>query len=300
MCKIEQRGETCVMDNGCLRAVIYPRLGGKISSLYAAEKGEELLFQNPQGSYGHPEKGADFSQYDASGFDDAFPNIDAEEILYQGRRIRYEDHGEQWTAPMALSVQDGAARLFSENERYAFEKTVRLDGDTLELRYRAKNVSGEDFPCFYTMHCLFQCDEDMRVVFPPEVSRVENAGSSPRLGPGGTVWDFPGSGETDLSAVRPRSARRCEKFYALGSVQQGLCGLVYPGRGITVDVRWDVQALPYLGFWVTEGGFRGDYNCALEPSSGYYDAVSRAMVNRKLWILRPGEEKHFWIRITVR
>ena len=64
-------------------------------------------------------------------------------------------------------------------------------------------------------------------------------------------------------------------------------------------IEWDNNVLPYLGFWITAGGFRGDYNCAWEPSSGYYDSVSRALRNNAVWELLPQEEKQFDITITV-
>ena len=44
-----------------------------------------------------PQKGDSFEKYAATGFDDTFPNIDAEKIIYSGREITYNDHGDIWT-----------------------------------------------------------------------------------------------------------------------------------------------------------------------------------------------------------
>ena len=90
-----------------------------------------------------------------------------------------------------------------------------------------------------------------------------------------------------------------EKFYICGAVSEGKCGIDYRGKDVQADIEWDNNVLPYLGFWITAGGFRDDYNCAWEPSSGYYDSVSRALRNNAVWELLPQEEKQFDITITV-
>ncbi len=58
---------------------------------------------------------------------------------------------------------------------------------------------------------------------------------------------------------------------------------------MTYKLGWDKDKLPYLGFWITDGGFRGDYNCALEPSTGYYDSIDIATKNGKVSYLLPNE-----------
>lgn len=70
-----------------------------------------------------------------------------------------------------------------------------------------------------------------------------------------------------------------KNFIYAERVSEGKCGIDYRGKDVQADIEWDNNVLPYLGFWITAGGFRGDYNCAWEPSSGYYDSVSRALRN---------------------
>lgn len=300
MCVIEYSDGKCVMENGTLRAVIRVNPGGKLISLYSLVKNEELLFQPPRKDYAMPHRGAAFADYEAAGFDDAFPNIDAEEFSLRNRTISYNDHGDIWSAPMELYLKDGSAVVHTRTGNFSFMKSISLDGGRLTASYAIKNVSEDEFPCFYTMHCLFKCAENMRIIFPDSVEKVENAVDSERLGRAGTVHSFPVTENgVDLSRVRGAKSGKYEKFYALGAVTDGSCGLYYPDNGIKVSVSWDTEALPYLGFWVTEGGFRGDYNCAPEPSSGYYDSISRAYKNKSLWILKPGEEKSFEISISV-
>lgn len=66
------------------------------------------------------------------------------------------------------------------------------------------------------------------------------------------------------------------KYYVAGRVKRDGCGYDYPETGTSVRLFYDTQKLPYLGCWITAGGYRGEKNCALEPSTGYYDSVETA------------------------
>jgi hypothetical protein len=75
---------------------------------------------------------------------------------------------------------------------------------------------------------------------------------------------------------------------------------MYPSQNIRAEIFFDAAVLPYLGFWITSGGFRGDYNCAFEPSSGCYDRVSIAKANKRPDYLGPGEIKTFSLNINLK
>lgn len=295
--QITIRNHKIIMENQLLRAEILPKRGGKISSL--CFKDNELLFQPKDTEYGIPSAGAAFAEHEAAGFDDAFPNIDPEIIDFNGKRMVYHDHGDLWTSEFAYTIADSRLILSMSNERYSFRKRIELEDNGISLLYNIKNISEELFPCFYTMHGLFRCEAGMRIVFPDEVTMVENAIDCGELGKKGRVYNYPVTAEGfDLSYVR-ESSGVCRKFYAADAVSEGRCALDYRKTGLYVILEWDAEQLPYLGFWVTEGGFRGDYNCAPEPSSGYYDSISTAMEHQKLWMLKPGEEREFKIKITI-
>ena len=182
-----------------------PELGGKILSFYRKDKDFELAVQKGRGD-GPILSGAErFSDY-AFGMDDAFPNIDAEEFLWNDRRLRYPDHGEIWNH--AFQVQE-QGELFaklswrSEAFSYLYEKSFSLEGEKLRIRYRICNPGREEIPCIWTWHGL------------------------------------------------------------------------------------------------TAGDFQGDYNCALEPSSGFYDKVSRAGTLKTLPVLGSGEETEFELALSL-
>lgn len=86
--------ETLTLGNESLRIWILPELGGKIISFFLKPAAFELAAQPTHGGYKKACMYDSFSHYDLSGMDDAFPNIDPERIDFEGRTIRYPDHGE--------------------------------------------------------------------------------------------------------------------------------------------------------------------------------------------------------------
>lgn len=89
------------------------------------------------------------------------------------------------------------------------------------------------------------------------------------------------------------------KYYADQKVKTGFCGYCYPSQGLRCTFRYDAKKLPYLGLWITAGGFRGDYNCALEPASGYYDSIQKAAENGSLYLLKKEEPLHFSLELAL-
>lgn len=104
MCKIttiEYHKEICTkLENEQLSVIIIPSKGGKVASILYKSNNFELLFQNGKDLLIHNSLGDDFAAGDASGFDDAFPAIEKENVLVNGMNISYPDHGEIWTADM--------------------------------------------------------------------------------------------------------------------------------------------------------------------------------------------------------
>lgn len=79
-----------------------------------------------------------------------------------------------------------------------------------------------------------------------------------------------------------------------------MVGLDYTDEKIKYTINYDPQINPYLGVWITKGGFKGEYNCALEPSNGFYDDLSRAYYNNKLSSLNSLEEREWTIFIEIK
>ncbi len=292
------------LENDKLKIGVLPELGGKVRSFFLKERDFEIAAQPGRGkSYRRAESEGNFGDYDMSGLDDAFPNIDAEILTYGGRVLPYPDHGEIWSHEMeVLKEESGELVLqwFSPRFSYRYRKTLSLSGNALRFSYEIENEGDTEFPCIWTMHGLLRLEEDMRLFYPEELEHVVNVLPDTPLGEMGK--EFPlSSAEHDFS--RLPSSTLCApyymKYYGVEKVREGSCGVFYPSFGVRVSFSYDGEALPWLGVWINGGGFSGDYNLALEMTNGFYDKVSTALENHKLRLLKPGERLAFAVALSA-
>lgn len=285
-----------------LRAVVLPGHGGKVASLILRGKKFELLFQNPHPAFRRAQCGDAFSDYEACGFDEAFPTVDPCIVEVGGRSVAYPDHGELWSAPFAARP-DGEALVLDFTSPllgYRYCKRFSVEGERLVCRYRIENPTSQDIPALWVCHCLVRAEPGLQIELPPEVHQVENTFESDWLGPAGTLLPYPqASGPRGPVDLRRMPSDGCLKFYAQGRVAAGWCRYLYPESGVQATLRYDAAMLPYLGFWATGGGYRGDVNCALEPASGYYDSIPLAMARGACPVLRAGSSWDFSLEIEL-
>ena len=107
------------------------------------------------------------------------------------------------------------------------------------------------------------------------------------------------AGAYDFSSPPAAMPPTMVKYYLAEPVKNGYCGFWYPRAGAGCLLRYDPAILPYLGVWITAGGFRGDYNCALEPSNGFYDDINTARQNGSLYILKPDLPLVFTLTLEI-
>ena len=298
--------EAIVLENDCLRCVCLPKHGGKIASLYRKDKAFELLFQNPRNEYRKAVPGSIFGEFEACGFDDAFPNIDAEVLETPDGSMEYFDHGEIWSAEFQVCYGKDEVCLtyISPFFGFRYQKWITLRGESLCLRYSIRNEGSRSFPCIWACHCLVNTSPDMQLLFPEGTKRLCNVFDSHLLGKADTCYHFPIDRVEDgksFDFTRALDVRRANmlKIYVADVVSHGICGYCYPSQGIEVRLQYDAKKLPYLGYWVTAGGYRGDWNCALEPTNGFFDKISRAITHRKCPELKIGEELNFSFEVGL-
>lgn len=292
--------DAVVLENNILKVVVLPGLGGKSASVFYKINGFELLPPVQNGVYKEPDENTPFEDCDASGFDDAFPTIVAAGGEQPGEEGRYTDHGEIWRSRMEVRILQEYVELTCKSGKngYLYKKSISLHGSSVLYQYAIQNVSGKDFPCLWAMHALVRYEEDMELFYPKGVKSFLNTMDSPQLGKAGIR--YPAKNQIyDFYTVPEASAVTMVKYYVDGKVSEGRCGYRYPGQNVQCEILYDEEKLPYLGFWLTAGGFRGDYNCAMEPSNGYYDGIDKARENGSLFVLKSGETLTFTIRIRL-
>nr|WP_255570859.1 hypothetical protein [Cohnella sp. CFH 77786] len=288
------------MENVRLAVTVIPESGGKIQSIYDKTLDREYLVQSPRSSYKRSGYDSRYADGDASGFDEVFPSI--EPCFYPlppWRGIGVPDHGEVWALPWSCHSSGESLVLDAYGVRfpYRLEKTVRFTREqTVTIQYRARNLSDFDFSFIWAPHILLRCDEDTEIVLPPSVKQVMSTCSvDNRLGRFGTLHDWP---ETTVAGERyridkvyPKYPGKCEKYYAVGTVEEGWCALHNSGSGHTVGLSYPIDKVPYLGVW--EGIMDGRYAAALEPCTGALDALDTAVQWNRAAVL-PAKSSYEW------
>ena len=69
---------------------------------------------------------------------------------------------------------------------------------------------------------------------------------------------------------------------------------------LNIGLAWPAETVPYLGMWVNEGGWFGQYNVAPEPATAAMDRVDAAKMWGAASTLSAGEFRRWWLAITVR
>lgn len=301
----DYQGEQAILlSSARASAAILPARGGKVASFFDKEKQFEFLFQNPRSVYSDAKTGDDFALFEACGLDDAFPSINSGIVEINGSPVAYPDHGEIWSAPFRFSIDGDIARLWYRSPLlgYSYQKSCQLFDKTLSCTWKIVNEGCQSFPYLWALHGLAVYRPDMQIVFPPGVEKVINVLQSSRLGAPESEYlfplDTPLSSPYDFTSVPSPDSMTMEKYFVKGRVSEGIAGYRYPRESVAVMLQYDSRILPYLGFWITAGGFRGDCNCALEPMTGFYDDIRIASKNGAINYLEPGEALNFSINFS--
>lgn len=276
-----------------LVVTVAPELGGRIVSVFHHDKREELLFQNPRpgSSAALPGKGDAFPPW-AWGWDECWPLVDPE---VPGDT----DHGDLWCQRAEIVEQTTTAcvlKLRGLSVPADITKTVTVDAGGVEVALSIRNTGTETFHGFWTCHPLLRITDDMTLF--PEISfahrkfvvdgTVPFSGSQPPPGTYGKFWVDQDPHPTKGSLSMENTAR---------DFAPNTLGIHYPALGMEARLTLLEGEAPYVGFWVTRGGFQGDRNAAWEFSDGFHDSPGECRKNGAWPVYRPGEEKKFRYRV---
>ncbi|SDL04140.1 hypothetical protein [Halarsenatibacter silvermanii] len=300
-----------VIENDILRAEFLPVYGSKMVSLQDLRKGREFLFQRETDKLKKPPHGADFSQYDASGFDEMFPTIDASfypEGSLQG--LKLADHGEVWTESWQCSLDKSEKTLDFAVElprlKCRLHKKIELDENKIILDYGVHNNNDEPLIFLWAAHPLFKYEQDMELMLPREVEKVINVeDKNLYLGRWGERHGYPFTisrltgEELDLRSMDPSLPDSCQKFYTAGELTEGFCGVSYPETGARLEMYFPPEQVPYLGIWKSLGELKGDYNLALEPCTGAFDDLYLAHKTGRAAEVKPGSDYEWWLEMRI-
>lgn len=285
------------LETPAMRVITVPAMGAKIVSVFDRAAEREWLLP-PQDRHFQPVAyAAPFVEQDMSGWDEMFPTIERCAYPAEGAYFGVElpDHGEVWalawkhdeSIPNALCLRVSGRAL-----PYTLSRTLRAVSErTLRLSYEVVNTGDEPLATLWAAHPQFIVDAMTRIMLPDSVQHVINVLPTEELPMTGQQCKWPTittpvSERLPLDRIGSASEHKYRKLYLPPEQPVSWAGLQQEGDGAWLRLSWDTSAVPYLGVWVDEGAFNPLATAALEPSTGYYDSLTRAWLNdRVVWLL---------------
>jgi len=300
--------EAFTLENEHLKVVVLKSFGAKVASIYYKKQNFEVLFQPSKDEYVVPTYGESFEKYDTSGWDEMYPTIDKCPYPYDTmhKGIEMPDHGELWSIPWKFIVEEGMLEAIVSSPKfdYAFVRYITLKEATIHVEYQVENIGKEPLYGIWAFHGLLACDEHSKL-FLGNVDEVVNVHESDVLGKIGTVHNYPltkclKGDDYCLDKINPVSCKKAEKFYVNGELTKGEAGITLNKGNLLLTMNFPEKKIPYLGVWINEGGFKDEYNCAIEPSNGFYDTVGIAKKYNKVRAIMPEDIEKWFVDINLK
>lgn len=289
-------GQELVLRSSVLEVTLLPEIGGKIRQIVDRRTGDALLVPSSK-PYRQIPVGDLWTDFDTSGMDDCFPNIEPGVYPFpDGKSQRLFQMGEWvyggWEVERANSkvVVLGRGGI---SFNYHARKTYRMiDSDTLEIRYAVENLSDRPFRYLWSAHPLFAVRGQFRL-------RLPSGQKFFRVFPGkGEVYQWPTYVSTNLSSEWLPRGKTLKIF--LRGLSKGECHLDLAERSICVT--FDLATTPILGLWFNNFGFPGSENpfqcIAIEPCTSPSDLLGELEASAYP-VVEQGHTNQWWFRIKV-
>lgn len=259
-----------------LAMVVDAERGAKIVSLVDAAGNEWLL--PPEAPPAEP--GTPFVEAEMGGWDECAPTI----VACKGPHGEaLPDHGDLWdTAWMAAG---SVMTVCGTSLPYRLTRSVSAIRRGVRLDYEV--VADRDMPFLWAAHPQFRAPAGTRV----ELGTASAVDVLTRPGRQFTL----AKGDLTIDSLDSGGSR---KFYVDPTTPTGTAALVVPGAG-RLELRWDARVAPFLGVWFDNCAFAREPVIALEPSTGYYDSLARAVDHDAVLRLRAGEPVSWFVEVTV-
>lgn len=285
--------EVIVIENESYLVKVLPQRGFKVSSFIYKKNNFEAFhqpqheFKNLKEKYPKGREGHLFINYDTSGCDDCIPTIDPCEVEFASGTLN--DHGETWYKEFDIidkgeNYVEGSTNLSSMPIK--FTKKVKVSNNGIKIDYSAINKGDKRYGFMWSLHDLTKITEDSYLELPEPFSYINVQNDE--------IWDF------DVRIMKNLEKNKTYKFYYDKKLSKGEASLIYPSDNMKYTVKFSLEKTPYLGVWITTGGYKGETNLAIEPSTSFYDSLKKAVNNGSAIMLNPGEVFSWDIELNLK
>lgn len=268
------------IENEALRIDVWPSLGGKVSSIIDKADRHELMF-----SYGAtiPEE----PQYDIpypnswyAGWDECFPAIAPSRYpRYPYDGIRVPDHGELWGMPATCTPAKGGITTVWRGLRFGYElmRRISLDGPSLIADYTLVNLAPFEFRFVWAQHGLIAMNQPVEFDLPGSPAFRWSHDSEGHELQKPFAWPTLAD-EGDFSRPISLPPNRGWKLFSVDPITTPIIAR-FPSRSRWLRLEYaSPDGLPaYWGIWINTGGWGGHRHFALEPTTGRFDQIDRAV-----------------------
>jgi len=303
-----------ILESNQLKATFLPEIGAKMASLIYKPSQKEVLTQRQGEKYKTQPYNGDYLIGEGSAFDDMFPNIDAgfyDRFPWKGTRL--PDHGEVWQLPWEMKVIEDVIHFKVSGIRlpYILEKWISFaDEETLIINYKVTNPTPYEMDFIWAAHLMLNADDGDTIDVDENLKNAfVTYCMSKKMGDYGKIIPFPLCEDIDGNSVNLHELHLpikddFFKFYFQESMKQGVCKLRYLKEGKVLKVSVPVNEVPFLGVLYNSGGGKDiididGSNFYLEPCTAPFDRPDIARLHKKQSILKPYEEKSWYLKMMV-
>ena len=300
----EQGFDVLRLSNQVIELDVIPGLGAKIISLVHKRTGRQWMWRptDPPRYQRLPNDGA-YHDGPLVGADECIPTISP----CQWRGLNLPDHGEVWNVAWEvdeaeLEQQRIVTRVGFAVSPLALQRTVRLDGSTVQLDYELTNLSGEPFEYIWAFHPILTLHAGDRIVLPSDCARVRSEllmGDCPLVPrQAGWSWPVPLAG-VDLAHVELGGPGRAVKLFT-DPLSVGRAAVLNEHTGEQLQFQFDAAINNTVGLWLNRGGWNDWEHMIVEPTNGAPDALDMAVRDwKRFGLLTPHETRKWQLAIEL-
>lgn len=286
------------IENDAIRMEVWPHIGGKVSSIIDKADKFEIMFD-------YPDELPMVAQYDMpfddswyAGWDECFPSVAPSSYVghpYNG--IASPDHGELWGLPtIAVPTKDGITTVW-HGLRFGYRLTRKLwlEEANVLAEYTLVNLAPFEFRFVWSMHALLAMTQPVQFLsgVPTSLRYSHDAAGQQH----DTPIEWPMLGDIDLSKPDLLPGRQGWKLYSTEPISEPI-KILYPSRERSLSIAFSSEdaVTAYWGLWINNGGWGGNKNFTIEPTTGRFDQLDRSILDGSAGRVGPSDKVSWTVK----